>query len=256
MWYGMPFMSARYVTDALYVHVVAVVYAASCCNHGRDINETARCINMKCSSLTRYPSLFGTSAFRGSSNHHSIMALISTEGRNDHEPLARYARLRVAHAPGMPGTFSPSPQVSDPDMHHGMCVTHVPWCMPGSLTSGFLWNRRRGKTFPAFPAHAHPQFYVSGKRPITNVNFKAFASNFRVKIQKKMETLIRWHTVDSCLTYNGLMRNGVCQFFLKCAYWLTQFFNSMTWHYVNPHNTQSWNWQQCAGRCRAENDSF
>ena len=61
-----------------------------------------------------------------------------------------------AHAPGMPGTFSPSPQVSDPDMHHGTCVTHVPWCMPGSLTSGFLWNRRRGKTFPAFPAHARP----------------------------------------------------------------------------------------------------
>ena len=61
-----------------------------------------------------------------------------------------------AHAPGMPGTFSPSPQVSDPDMHHGTCVTHVPWCMPGSLTTGFLWNRRRGKTFPAFPAHAQP----------------------------------------------------------------------------------------------------
>ena len=61
-----------------------------------------------------------------------------------------------AHAPGMPGTFSPSPQVSDPDMHHGTCVTHVPWCMPGSLTSSFLWNRRRGETFPAFPAHAPP----------------------------------------------------------------------------------------------------
>ena len=61
-----------------------------------------------------------------------------------------------AHAPGMPGTFSPSPQASDPDMHHGTCVTHVPWCMSGSLTSGFLWNRRRGKTFPAFPAHAQP----------------------------------------------------------------------------------------------------
>ena len=65
-------------------------------------------------------------------------------------------RIASAHAPGMPGTFSPSPQVSDPDMHHGTCVTHVPWCMPGSLTSGFLWNRRRGKTFPAFPAHAQP----------------------------------------------------------------------------------------------------
>ena len=61
-----------------------------------------------------------------------------------------------AHAPGMLGTFSPPPLVSDPDMHHGTCVTHVPWCMPGSLTSRFLLSRRRGKTFPAFPAHAQP----------------------------------------------------------------------------------------------------
>ena len=34
-------------------------------------------------------------------------------------------------------TFSPPPQVSDSDMHHGTCVTHVPW----SLTSCFLWKR-------------------------------------------------------------------------------------------------------------------
>ena len=67
-----------------------------------------------------------------------------------------WASCQIAGAPawGMPGTFSPSPQVSDLDMHHGTCVTHVPWCMPGSLTIGFLWKRRRGKTFPAFPAHA------------------------------------------------------------------------------------------------------
>ena len=26
------------------------------------------------------------------------------------------------------------PPVSDPGMHHGTCVTHVPWCMSGSLT--------------------------------------------------------------------------------------------------------------------------
>ena len=75
-------------------------------------------------------------------------------------------KIARAHAPGMPGTFSPSPQVSDPDMHHGTCDTHVPWCKSGSLTSGFLWNRRRGETFPAFAAHAHPQFCVSGKRPM------------------------------------------------------------------------------------------
>ena len=51
--------------------------------------------------------------------------------------------------------------VSDPGMHHGTCVTHVPWCMSGSLTCG------DGKTFPAFLAHAHPQFCVSGKRPMS-----------------------------------------------------------------------------------------
>ena len=62
-----------------------------------------------------------------------------------HGPFARYAKLRVAHAPGMPATFSPTLPVRDPDMHHGTCVTHVPWCMSGSLTSGFLWSRWRGK---------------------------------------------------------------------------------------------------------------
>ena len=63
-------------------------------------------------------------------------------------PLARYAKLRLAHAPGMPGKFSPLPRVSDPNMHHGTCVTHVPWWMPGSLTSGFLWSRLREKRSP------------------------------------------------------------------------------------------------------------
>ena len=73
-----------------------------------------------------------------------------------HGPLNRYVKLRVAHAPGMPGTLSPPQRVSDLDMHHGTCVTHVPSCMLGSLTSDFLWNRWRGETFPAFPAHAQP----------------------------------------------------------------------------------------------------
>ena len=66
-----------------------------------------------------------------------------------HGPLTNYAKLWVAHAPGMPGTFSPPLRVSNPNMHHGTCVTHVPrhvcdaraWCMPGSLTSGFPWSR-------------------------------------------------------------------------------------------------------------------
>ena len=42
--------------------------------------------------------------------------------------LARYVNLRVAHVPEMPGTFSPPPRVSDPDMHHVTRMTHVRWC--------------------------------------------------------------------------------------------------------------------------------
>ena len=66
----------------------------------------------------------------------------------------------------MPGTFSPPPRVSDPDMHHGTCVTHVPWCMLGSLTSGFLWSRWREKRSQHSQRINNPQFQVSGNRPI------------------------------------------------------------------------------------------
>ena len=80
-------------------------------------------------------------------------------------PLTRYVKLRVAHAPGMPGTFSLPPRVSNPDMHHGTYVTHVPWCMPGSLTGGFVWSRMHGKCSRHSRRMRNPQFYVSGKGP-------------------------------------------------------------------------------------------
>ena len=41
---------------------------------------------------------------------------------------------------GNAGNVSPSSRVSDPDLHHDRCVTHVSWCTPGSPTSGFLWS--------------------------------------------------------------------------------------------------------------------
>ena len=37
------------------------------------------------------------------------------------------------------------PLVSDPGMHHGTSVTHVPWCMSGSL------NRSGGENVPGIP---------------------------------------------------------------------------------------------------------
>ena len=81
-------------------------------------------------------------------------------------PLTRYAKLRVVHAPGIPGMSSSPQQVRDPDMHHGTCATHVPWCMPGSLTSDFLWSRWRGKRYRHSRRIRNLHFCVSGKRPM------------------------------------------------------------------------------------------
>ena len=89
---------------------------------------------------------------------------------SSHGPLARYEKLQVAHAPGMPGTFSLPPRVSDPDMHHGTCVTHVPRSMPGSIISGFRWSRWRGSCSRHSRRMRNTRFYVSGKRPIVWAN--------------------------------------------------------------------------------------
>ena len=82
-----------------------------------------------------------------------------------HGPFTRYAKLRVTHAPGMSGTFSPPLQVSDPDVHHDTCVTHVPWCMLGPLTSCFLWSYWRGRRSRHCRRMRNSQFCVSGKMP-------------------------------------------------------------------------------------------
>ena len=86
-----------------------------------------------------------------------------------------YVKLRVAHAPEMPGTFSPLPRLSYPDMHHGACVTHVPWCMPGSLNSGFLWRWWRGKRSRHSRRMRNKQYCVSGKRFITHLSITVYA---------------------------------------------------------------------------------
>ena len=88
----------------------------------------------------------------------------------DTKPWASYQMSKIAGCAcaGNAGNVFPTtdiknkPFVSDPDMHHGTCVTHVPWCMPWSLTRGAGENHsRHSRCMP------NPQFYVSGKRPIT-----------------------------------------------------------------------------------------
>ena len=85
-----------------------------------------------------------------------------------HGPLTRYVQLRVAHAPGMPRTFSPpppskKPRVSDPAMHHGTCVTARAIMHAGIANP--RWREEHSKRM------RNSQFYVSGKRPMCDLGW-------------------------------------------------------------------------------------
>ena len=67
------------------------------------------------------------------------MSTISTLTK-DKNKLILWASYQICiiagtHAPRMPGTFSPPPRVSYPDMRHCKRVTHVPRCAPASLNN-------------------------------------------------------------------------------------------------------------------------
>ena len=60
--------------------------------------------------------------------------------------IRKIASCACAGNAGFPhGPLQRKPLVSDPGMHHGTCVTHVPWCMSGSLTRG------DGENVPVIP---------------------------------------------------------------------------------------------------------
>ena len=83
-------------------------------------------------------------------------------------------------------TDSKRPLIRRPaDMHHRTCVMHVSWCMPGSLTSSFLWSWWRGKCSWHSRRMRNPQFYVYGKRPIA-------ISNFPGNIHEGWYQSVRW----------------------------------------------------------------
>ena len=88
-------------------------------------------------------------------------------------PLSRYVKLRVAHAPGMLGTFSPPPRVSDPDVSVA------------------------GKTLPASPAHAQPTvLHISWETHDTAVTFTItlFVRNLQLYnlIDAAHDKLVHW----------------------------------------------------------------
>ena len=94
------------------------------------------------------------------------------------------------------------PLVSDPGMHHGTCVTHVPWCMSGSLTRG------GGENVPGIPgacATSNFAYLVRGPWPFfpaTTLRYREnlFAELDRYKVHEvhvvsTVDVWLKIHTV-------------------------------------------------------------
>ena len=60
-------------------------------------------------------------------------------------PIKQNCRLRMRRERFPRHRIQRKPVVTDPGMHHGTCVTHMPWCMSGSLTRG------GGENVPGIP---------------------------------------------------------------------------------------------------------
>ena len=92
-------------------------------------------------------------------NHEDIMTWNTFNG-----PLTRYVKLRVVHAPGMPGTFSLPPTsmetASKRSRHASRHVRHAPVVMHVGIANPRRWGKRSRHT----QRMRNPQFYVSGKR--------------------------------------------------------------------------------------------
>ena len=105
-------------------------------------------------------------------------------------PWASYQIRKIAGCAcaGNAGNVSPHRRiqrkslVSDPGMHHGTCVTHVPWCMSGSLTRGV------GENVPGIPgACATRNFTYLARGPWPNLENNRNDSLVLYKFMNKLQ---------------------------------------------------------------------
>ena len=98
--------------------------------------------------------------------------------------------------------------VSDPVMHHGTCVMHVPWCMSG--TPNRVGGGKRSRHSRRL---RNSQFYVFGKRPMTSTNaYPLPLSHLRFKLLRSLNQNAipsfplcqkMWQTVNLPCTQHG-----------------------------------------------------
>ena len=136
------------------------------------------------------------------------------------------------------------PLVSDPGMHHGTCVTHVPWCMSGSLTRG------DGENVPGIPgACAILNFTYLARDPMVQV--LALMDGRHAIIWTKDESFHRRIYMRVLGTQFAIkfaiMKVAVCPFSIESPY-----LSSYPGYFRKPHWFSKWlpeyiqgSWQVC-----------
>ena len=145
--------------------------------------------------------------------------------------------------------FQRKPQVNDPGMHHGTCMTHVPWCMSGSLTCG------DGENVPGIPGACTPAIlriwqeshwrdsheHISSEFQLI---WKAFDHKTQWKVSIKMASIASYISADChepklySLFQHGLNDNGGSACLATnsaCRQWILWSFNKIWCCITKPH---------------------
>ena len=101
--------------------------------------------------------------------------------------IAGYACARNAGNVFPVTDFKGKQLVCDPGMHSGTCVTHVPWCMSGSLTRG------GGENVPGIPgACATHNFTHLARGPCAKLFCRKKSRLLVVKVEHVDPTQVTW----------------------------------------------------------------
>ena len=128
-------------------------------------------------------------------DHDALLA-----GMVSHGPLARYVKLRIAHASRMPRTFFPSPtskeNASKRSRHASWHVRDARAVMHVGIVNPLWWGKR-----PRHSRRMHnPQFYVSVKRSMGHTTARVS------------------RTVLSLLTYRAINNHGCLKILSKITF--------------------------------------
>ena len=120
-----------------------------------------------------------------------------------HGPLTKYVKLRIAHVPGMPRTFSPPLTSKETtarlrSRHASRHVRQARAVMHVGIAYPWWWGKRSRHS----RRMRNPQFYVSGKRPMTLAHILHYS------------TFLQWfHRLPFDSLYNESVKQSFANFF-------------------------------------------